>query len=125
VRSGGAGDTSNLMAVGLTTIPLGVYTVNMQIIPEPTEFEWDEGNLNKNQLKHEVENQEIEEVFFNLPVLVLPDQQHSKTEVRYLILGQTDKKRRLSIIFTIRKTKIRVISARPMSIKEKKFYETR
>jgi len=97
----------------------------MQIIPEPTEFEWDEGNLNKNQLKHEVENQEIEEVFFNLPVLVLPDQQHSKTEVRYLILGQTDKKRRLSIIFTIRKTKIRVISARPMSIKEKKFYETR
>ncbi|OHA75609.1 MAG: hypothetical protein A3A32_02835 [Candidatus Wildermuthbacteria bacterium RIFCSPLOWO2_01_FULL_48_35] len=97
----------------------------MQIIPEPTEFEWDEGNLNKNQLKHGVENQEIEEIFFNLPVLFSPDPKHSGEEGRYLVLGQTDKHRKLSIIFTVRKTKIRVISARPMSLKERKFYETK
>ncbi|OHA75618.1 MAG: hypothetical protein A3A32_02880 [Candidatus Wildermuthbacteria bacterium RIFCSPLOWO2_01_FULL_48_35] len=97
----------------------------MQIIPEPTEFEWDEGNRNKSRDKHNVEYQEIEEVFFNLPVVVFPDEQHSKIEARYLILGQTDRRRKLAIIFTLRKNKIRVISARPMSIKERKFYETK
>ena len=97
----------------------------MQIIPESTGFEWDEGNMNKNLHKHRVGNQEIEEVFFNIPVLFSPDPKHSGKESRYLVLGQTDKHRKLSIIFTVRKTKIRVISARPMSLKERKFYETK
>ncbi len=97
----------------------------MQVIPGPTEFEWDEGNQNKNREKHGVSNQEVEEVFFNLPVVISPDQGHSKNEPRYLILGQTDRQRKLSIIFTLRKNKIRVISARPMSQKERKFYETK
>ena len=97
----------------------------MQIIPDPAEFEWDEGNINKNLHKHGVENQEIEEVFFNLPVLFSPDPKHSGRESRYLVLGQTDKRRKLSIIFTIRQNKIRVISARLMSIKERRFYETK
>lgn len=97
----------------------------MQIVPEPTEFEWDEGNRNKNKEKHGVENHETEEVFFNLPITMSEDIKHSKAEPRYLALGQTDKGEKLSIIFTIRKNKIRVISARPMSQKERKFYETK
>jgi len=35
-----------------------------------------------------------------------------------MILGKTDKKRLLSVIFTQRGKKIRIISARPMSRKE-------
>lgn len=97
----------------------------MQIVPDPTEFEWDEGNRDKNQVKHGVPYQEIEEVFFNLPVVVSPDSRHSMKESRYLVLGQTDRRRKLSIIFTLRKNKIRVISARPMNQKERKFYETK
>ena len=97
----------------------------MQIIPEPAEFEWNEGNQNKNLHKHGVENQEIEEAFFNLPILVSPDLGHSGKESRYLVLGQTDRRRKIAIIFTLRKNKIRVISARPMSQKERKFYETK
>ncbi|OGD71338.1 hypothetical protein A3A84_00230 [Candidatus Collierbacteria bacterium RIFCSPLOWO2_01_FULL_50_23] len=97
----------------------------MQIIPDPTKFEWDEGNRDKNLLKHRVENQEIEEVFFNLPVLISPDVKHSAKETRYLVLGQTDKHKKLSIIFTIRRNKIRVISARPMNQKERIYYETK
>lgn len=97
----------------------------MQIIPDPVEFEWDEGNKNKNLIKHSVDNQEIEEAFFNLPVVITPDRGHSKAETRYLVLGQTDGHKKLSIIFTLRKNKIRVISARPMGQKERKFYETK
>lgn len=99
--------------------------MNIQIIPDPIEFEWDEGNKNKNLVKHNVDNQEIEEVFFNLPVVITPDRGHSKVETRYLVLGQTDSRKKSSIIFTLRKNKIRVISARPMSQKERKFYETK
>ncbi len=97
----------------------------MQIMPDPIEFEWDSGNKDKNLIKHKITNQVIEEVFFNLPLVVANDIKHSNQEKRYLALGQTDNHKKLSVIFTIRKHKIRVISARPMSQKEKQFYETK
>ena len=95
----------------------------MQIFPIPTEFEWDKGNTDKNKIKHGVQNQEIEEVFFNIPLLVIGYESHSVNEGRFLILGTTDDKKKLSIIFTIRTGRIRVISARPMSKKERELYE--
>lgn len=95
----------------------------MQIFPIPTEFEWDRGNLDKNKAKHGVQNQEIEEVFFNIPLLLIDDESHSRRESRYLVLGKTDSNKKLSIIFTIRKNRVRVISARPMSKKERQLYE--
>ena len=51
------------------------------------------------------------------------DIQHSEKEQRTLALGKTFDKRLLSIVFTIRRNKIRVISARDMSKKERKIYE--
>jgi uncharacterized DUF497 family protein len=50
------------------------------------------------------------------------DEKHSQTENRYLILGKTNQERFLTVIFTIRKNKIRVISARDMKRKEKSIY---
>ena len=88
-----------------------------------TGFEWDEGNRDKNLEKHQVSNGECEEVFFNLPLLLQPDEAHSKTEVRYYVLGQTNAGRRLFIVFTIRNEKIRVISARDMGKRERMIYE--
>ena len=86
-------------------------------------FEWDKGNINKNQVKHNVSAFECEEIFFNKPLLIFSDEKHSRAENRYYVLGQTDLNRRLFIVFTIRKDKIRIISARDMSRKERKIYE--
>lgn len=84
-------------------------------------FEWDEGNIKKNEIKHKVFYKECEEIFFDKP-LYLRDIKHSKTEARFYAFGETNIKRLLTITFTIRSQKIRVISARKQDKKEKKFY---
>jgi len=66
---------------------------------------------------------ECEQVFFNRPLLVVPDEAHSNTEPRFYVLGQTDAARQLFMVFTIRGALIRVISARDMSRKDRKVYE--
>ena len=53
-------------------------------------FDWDIWNQLKNITKHQVENKECEDVFFNEPKLVDIDEKHSLTEKRYKILGVTD-----------------------------------
>lgn len=85
-------------------------------------FEWADGNREKNWLKHQVTWSECEESFFNSPLLLNPDPIHSQAETRYFALGQTNAGRLLFIAFTIRKNKIRIISARDMSQKERGFY---
>jgi uncharacterized DUF497 family protein len=88
-----------------------------------TGFDWDENNREKNWEKHKVLVSECEETFFNLPLLLEEDSSHSHNEPRYFILGSSVAGRRLFISFTIREDKIRVISARDMSRKERKIYE--
>ncbi len=85
-------------------------------------FDWDEGNQDKNWLKHQVSNGECEEVFFNVPLLVADDDKHSQIEQRYFALGKTNDGRTLFISFVIRTSKIRVISARDMNRKERRIY---
>ncbi|MEK7341511.1 MAG: BrnT family toxin [Candidatus Binatota bacterium] len=94
----------------------------MEILPEFTGFIWDKGNRDKNWIKHDVSNAESEEVFFNLPLVVAPDKEHSDTEVRFYVLGKTHMGRLLFVVFTTRGDKIRVISARPMKPKERRQY---
>ena len=86
-------------------------------------FDWDAGNRNKNWKKHAVTASECEQVFFNLPLLLEPDLDHSQVEPRLFVLGRTDTGRYLFIAFTVRSEKIRVISARDMSRKEAEIYE--
>lgn len=88
-----------------------------------TGFQWDEGNLDKNLLKHQVQNWECEQIFFNEPLVILDDPKHSLSEKRWAAFGKTDAGRLLTIIFTKREKLLRVISARDMNRKEKKFYE--
>jgi uncharacterized DUF497 family protein len=87
-------------------------------------FEWDEGNARKNE-QHGVSMAEAEQVFFNSPLLVLPDGSHSETELRFHALGKTNDRRQLHITFTLRDADqfIRVISARDMHRKERAIYE--
>ena len=86
-------------------------------------FEWDEGNARKNE-RHGVSMADAEQVFFNSPLLVLPDQKQSEVEPRFHALGKTNDGRRLHISFTLRGGGqfIRVISARDMHRKERVIY---
>ncbi len=88
-------------------------------------FEWDAGNARKSVDKHGVSQSEAEQIFFNVPLLVADDPRHSDVEVRFHALGKTDADRRLHITFTLRAegTKIRIISARDMSRKERSVYD--
>jgi uncharacterized protein len=85
-------------------------------------FQWDRGNIDKNLIKHGVENWECEQVFFNRPLLIFDDPKHSMDEKRWAALGKTDADRFLVIIFTKRSGLICVISARDMNQGERKFY---
>ncbi len=86
-------------------------------------FQWDEGNIDKNLLKHQVHNWECEQIFFNEPLIILDDPKHSLSERRLAAFGQTDGGRLLTIVFTEREKLLRIISARDMSRRERGFYE--
>ncbi|WP_137157956.1 BrnT family toxin [Rhizobium sp. FKL33] len=88
-------------------------------------FDWDDGNARKSVAKHDVRQVEAEQIFFNDPLVIASDIGHSFYEVRFHALGQTDVGRLLHVTFTLRadNTKLRVISARPMSRKERDAYE--
>jgi hypothetical protein len=88
-----------------------------------TGFDWDAGNQTKSFDKHTVSCDEAEQIFLNAPLKVLADPEHSKAEPRFHAFGTTDEGRRLTAAFTLRGSRIRVISARPMNRKERKFYE--
>ena len=87
-------------------------------------FEWDNGNARKSDDKHGVSQAEAEQLFFNQPLLVVEDSRHSVREPRFHALGRTDEDRLLHVTFTLRvsATRIRVISARDMSRKERAHY---
>lgn len=87
-------------------------------------FDWDEGNARKNE-KHGVTRSEAEQIFFNEPLFITPDEEHSQSERRYRAFGKTSSERLLTVIFTFRKDKtlLRVISARNMNARERKLYE--
>jgi len=86
-------------------------------------FEWDEGNETKNWIKHNVTKEEAEKVFTDRNSLVSQDLKHSEKELRWLLIGEVAD-RLLAIFFTIRRGKVRIISARPASKKERELYES-
>ncbi len=105
---------------------MGIYSDRSRPaeFPSSIEFEWDPGNLMKNE-KHSVSDAEAEQVFFNEPLLVLDDSAHSDAEARWHALGRTNERRLLQVTFTLRAngTRVRIISARPMHRKERRVYE--
>jgi uncharacterized DUF497 family protein len=92
--------------------------------PEFEGFDWNGGNAEKNWDRHGVSPLEAEQVFFNSPLLAGEDAAHSQREKRFFALGQTDGGRELFVAFTIRGRKLRVISVRNMSRKERQIYRS-
>ncbi len=85
-------------------------------------FQWDDRNAHKIWKKHRVTTRECEEMFLAEPLIVGADEEHSTREERGYALGRTDVRRLLFVAFTIRGRAIRVISARDMSLKERRIY---
>jgi uncharacterized DUF497 family protein len=85
-------------------------------------FDRDESNIRKNWDRHRVTPEEAADLFFHEPLVVRSDVRHSRGEKRYYALGQTSAGRRLFIAFTVRRSRIRVISVRDMNRKETVIY---
>lgn len=100
----------------------GIYNILM-VLPDPLEFQWDKGNTDKNLVNHGVTNQEIEEIFLDVNKRIFTDVLHSGNEERFRVIGLTRESRLLFVVFTIRKEKVRVISARKINKKEVNLYE--
>ncbi|MCX6810522.1 MAG: BrnT family toxin [Candidatus Berkelbacteria bacterium] len=95
----------------------------MKVFKNPLAFEWDEGNKDKNFIKHKVTNEECEEIFFDTKKKIADDIFHSGKEQRSIIIGKTKLGRYLFLVFTTRYNKIRIISARDLDKKGRSLYE--
>ena len=88
------------------------------------QFEWDQWNLQKNEIKHGVAFIEAESCFFDDEKLIFVDEKHvHPKEIRYIMFGMSIERRVLTLVFTMRKHHVRVISARPASRKERDIYD--
>jgi hypothetical protein len=96
-----------------------------KLIEECLGFDWDKGNIVKNWESHHVSGAEVESIFFNHPLVQSGRVEEEQKEKRYYALGETNSGRKLFVVFTIRKKLIRPISARDMSKKERKAYESK
>lgn len=94
----------------------------LEFFPGVVGFQCDSGNTEKNWQQHDVTQAECEQLFFNRPLLAAGDPKHSAAELRYFVLGRTDLDRELMVVFTVRGSLLRVISARPMSRSERRVY---
>ena len=93
-----------------------------QRLREAVGFDWDDGNVEKNWTTHAVRFTECEEVFYRAPLVAPAPIRRGPGEERFVARGETALGRLLSIIFTFRGDRVRVISARDMSRKERLEY---
>ncbi len=82
-------------------------------------FEWDEGNRQKSYVKHGITNKEAEEVVENIPLIMMKIKYMNKD--RYQAFGKSKSGKLLTIIYTLRKKMVRIISTRLKS-KKKGFF---
>lgn len=95
----------------------------MKRLPETLDFEWDDGNIDKNYKKHGITQKEAEEVFVSEELYVKEDLKHSQKEERYIAFNRSQSGIYILTVFTLRKKRIRIISARQMHRKEIEKYE--
>ncbi len=86
-------------------------------------FEWDENKAEQNLKKHGVSFEEASTIFGDPLERTIHDPLHSEAEDRFISLGQSERRRLLVVVFTERGDKIRIISAREATRRERKDYE--
>jgi uncharacterized protein len=86
-------------------------------------FEWDPVKATSNRRKHGVSFEDALTVFGDPLARIFPDEDHSISEEREIIIGHSAPGRLLVVGFTSRSASIRIVSARPASRYERKDYE--
>ena len=86
-------------------------------------FEWRNSNSEANVRKHGVGFQEALTVFSNPLARIFDDPDHSTNETREIIVGHSMQQRLLIVSFAEREDKVRIISARAATRRERHDYE--
>ncbi|OHE56268.1 MAG: hypothetical protein A2Z47_09825 [Thermodesulfovibrio sp. RBG_19FT_COMBO_42_12] len=86
-------------------------------------FEWDEVKSKANLQKHKVSFEEGKTIFNDPFLFTFPDEKHSANEDRFINIGLSANSRILVLTHTEQQDKIRIISCRKATARERKFYE--
>lgn len=87
------------------------------------EFEWDENKNRQNLQKHGISFEEAKEIFFGI-IFTSVDNRYDYDEIREISIGMIQGVVIVTVAHTERNGKIRLISARKATPKERKqFYE--
>ncbi len=86
-------------------------------------FEWDPNKARRNLEIHGVSFDEASTAFKDTLSLTIHDPLHSDEEDRFILIGNSYKNRLLVIVHLEVENKIRIISARKATKKERKQYE--
>lgn len=87
-------------------------------------FEWDEYKAASNGTKHGVTFDEASTIFADPLAVIFDDEEHSRQEIREIIIGHSSLGRLLLVSFTERgEDVVRIISARKATKRERKDYE--
>jgi uncharacterized protein len=87
------------------------------------QFEWDSAKARSNFTKHDVSFDEASTAFRDVFSITIDDPLHSADEERYILVGLSCRNRLLVVVHTERGGRVRLISARIASRKERKCYE--
>jgi uncharacterized DUF497 family protein len=87
------------------------------------EFEWDGAKAASNRAKHGVSFEEALTVFDDPLAAIFDDEEHSDREPREIIIGHSDQGQLLVAVFAERSRRVRIISARPATRRERNDYE--
>lgn len=87
------------------------------------EFEWDFQKAVRNLARHDVSFSEAATIFGDPLAITVFDPDHSEEEDRFLTFGHSHEGRLLVVSHTDRKDRLRIISARQATRKERIFYE--
>ncbi len=87
------------------------------------QFEWDSEKAEINLKKHGVSFAEAESVWNDYFYADLFDDEHSVEENRFIIVGESVPNRLLIVSYTERANRVRIISARELTPKERRDYE--
>jgi hypothetical protein len=87
------------------------------------EFKWDEKKAAANLADHGISFDEAKTVFDDPLFVDFYDPDHSYDEHRYLIVGESRQGRLLIVSYTERGESVRLISAREVTLSERKAYE--
>ena len=87
------------------------------------QFEWDRSKESANLRKHRIGFDEALTVFADPLAGIFEDETHSESEQREIVIGHSARQRLLIVSFTVRAERIRIISARRATQREREEYE--